>query len=126
MEFFVIIVYSFKRLTFFIENSVLDILGVLDPPLLTSDLLMTYTKQFLFSQENLSLCKKSPSLTAQIIYIYIYIYTYIYYIYIHIYIYIYIIIIIIYTYTHFLLVYCSIVRFIILGHNVCSPKLFMT
>ena len=48
MEFFVIIVYSFKvivysfkSLTIFIENSVLDVLGVLDPPLIKSGLLMT-------------------------------------------------------------------------------------
>ena len=47
-------------------------------------------------------------------YIYIYIYVYIYmYIYIYIYIYIYVYIYI-YIYTHFLLVYCSIVRFITL------------
>ena len=41
MEFFVIIVYSLKSLTVFIENSVLNILGVLDAPLITSGLSMT-------------------------------------------------------------------------------------
>ena len=41
MEFFVIIVYSFIPLTFFIENSVLDVLRVLDPPLITSGLIVT-------------------------------------------------------------------------------------
>ena len=41
MEFFVIIVYSFIPLTFFIENSVLDLLRVLDPPLITSALIVT-------------------------------------------------------------------------------------
>ena len=44
MEFFVIIVYSFKPFTVFIENSVLDVLGVLDPPLITSGRLMTSNK----------------------------------------------------------------------------------
>ena len=47
MEFFVIIVYSFKRLTIFIENSLLDVLRVLDPPLITSGLLMT-SNQLIF------------------------------------------------------------------------------
>ena len=51
----------------------------------------------------------------------IYIYKYIIYICMYIYIYIYICI-----YIHFHLVYCSIVIFIILCHNVCSPMLFMT
>ena len=57
------------------------------------------------------------------IYMYIYIcvclciYIYIYNRYIRIYIYIYI---------HFHNVYCSIVTFIILCHNACSPMLFMT
>ena len=41
MEFFLIIVYSLKSLTVFIENSVLNILGVLDTPLITSGLSMT-------------------------------------------------------------------------------------
>ena len=41
MEFFVIIVYSFIPLTFFIENSVLDVLRVLDLPLITSGLIVT-------------------------------------------------------------------------------------
>ena len=41
MEFFLIIVYSLKSLTVFIENSALNILGVLDTPLITSGLSMT-------------------------------------------------------------------------------------
>ena len=41
MEFFVIIVYSLKSLTVFTENSVLNIFGVLDAPLITSGLSMT-------------------------------------------------------------------------------------
>ena len=44
VDFFVIIVYSFKPLTLSIENSVLDDLGVLDPPLITSALSMMSNK----------------------------------------------------------------------------------
>ena len=51
--------------------------------------------------------------------IYVYIYTYIYNIYIDI-------DIDIDIYIHFHLVCCSIVTFIILCHNVCSPMLFLT
>ena len=44
MEFFVIIGYSFKPLTIFIENSVLQVVGVLDPPLITTGLLVVSNK----------------------------------------------------------------------------------
>ena len=40
--------------------------------------------------------------------------------------YIYIYVIYIYIYIHFHSVCCSIVTFVILCHNVCSPMLFMT
>ena len=42
--FFLIIAYNFKPLTIFIENSVLDVLEVLDPPVITLGLLMTSNK----------------------------------------------------------------------------------
>ena len=45
MGFFVIIVYNFRSLSFLIQNSVLDVLEVLDLPLITSGLLMTSNKQ---------------------------------------------------------------------------------
>ena len=38
------IVYSFKPVTVFKDNSVLDVLEILDPPLITSDLLMISSK----------------------------------------------------------------------------------
>ena len=44
VDFFVVIVYRFKPLTVSIENSILDDLGVLDPPLITSALLMMSNK----------------------------------------------------------------------------------
>ena len=44
MEFFAIIVYSVKPSTVFIENCVLDVLGILDPPLVTSGSSMTSNK----------------------------------------------------------------------------------
>ena len=50
-------------------------------------------------------------------YVCVCVYTYIYIIDTYVYIYIYI---------HFHNVYCSIVTFIILCHNACSPMLFMT
>ena len=96
IDFFVIIVCSYKPVTISIENSVLDDLGVLAPPLITSSLLMTSNKvifcrvfkyktislengsKFETSQENLFLNQKSQSLssTCQFAYIYIYIYIY--------------------------------------------------
>ena len=87
MEFFVITVYSFKCLTIFIENSLLDVLRVLDPPLITSGLLTTSNKLIFCrllkykiislengyiveaSRENLYFYKKCPSSTGQIIYV---------------------------------------------------------
>ena len=81
MEFFVLIVYSFKPLTIFIQNSALDIAWVLDSPLITSGLSITSNKLIFCrllkykiiplengykvesSQEN----QKSPSSTVQII-----------------------------------------------------------
>ena len=78
MEFCVIIVYSFKPLTIFIENSVLDALVFLDPPLIKSGLLMASNKLVFYrllkykiispengckvetSLENLSLYTKNP------------------------------------------------------------------
>ena len=98
MLFFVIIVYGFKSLTIFLENSILDAVGALNPPLITSGLLLTSNKLILCrllkykiisfendrnvetSLENFSLYWKSHSSTAstvQIIYAYIYIYIYI-------------------------------------------------
>ena len=89
IDFFVIIVYSYKPVTTFIENSALDDLGLLDPPLITSSLLMTSNKlifcrvstykiiplengcKFETSRENLSLYQKSLSSTFQFAYIYI-------------------------------------------------------
>ena len=44
VDFFVVIIYSFKPLTVSIENSVLEDLRVLDPPLITSALLMMSNK----------------------------------------------------------------------------------
>ena len=44
MKFFVIIFYSFKPLTIFIENSVLEAVRVLDLPLIMPRLLMTSNK----------------------------------------------------------------------------------
>ena len=75
-------------LTVFIENTVLDVLGVLDPPLITSGLLMA-SNNLIFcrllkykiislengckvetSPEDLSLYEKSPPSAAQIIYVF--------------------------------------------------------
>ena len=44
MKFFVKIIYSFKLLTIFIDNSVLDVVGVLDLPLIMPGLLITSNK----------------------------------------------------------------------------------
>ena len=78
IEFFMIIVYSFKPLTVFIENSVLDVWGVLYLPLIVSRLLITLNKLIFCrllkhkiiplengckvetNRENLSLYQKSP------------------------------------------------------------------
>ena len=49
MEFFVIIVSSFKPLSVFAEKTVLDVLKALDPPLIRSDLLMT-SNNLIFSR----------------------------------------------------------------------------
>ena len=57
------------------------------------------------------------------VHVYICIYTYVC---VCVYTYIYIIDTYVYIYIHFHNVYCSIVAFIILCHNVCSPMLFMT
>ena len=48
MEFLVIIVFSFKPLTVFIENSALDVLGVLDPSLITLSLLLITSSKLFF------------------------------------------------------------------------------
>ena len=44
MEFFMIIVHSYKLSTIFVENSILYVVGILDPPLVTSGLLMMSNK----------------------------------------------------------------------------------